>query len=92
MSRLRLFSRGAVDTNIAQNSGVEIKMQDEERAQNFSPLSPETAAETIIDGMARNKFQVYLGKDSSIMNILYRINPRWATHYMFKQMKTLLPD
>lgn len=83
---------GSVDTNIVQNSGVVIEIQDEEVAQSFSPLSPEIAAETIIDGMERNKFQVYIGKDASMMNFLYRINPRWATNFMFKQMKTLLPD
>lgn len=82
---------GAVDTNIAQNSGVVIDVQDEEIQQSFSPLSPEVAAETIINGMERNKFQVYIGKDASMMNILYRINPRWATNFMFKQMKALLP-
>jgi short-subunit dehydrogenase len=83
---------GAVDTNIAQNSGVAIEVQDDERAQDFSPLSPEVAAETIIDGMEHDKFQIYIGRDASMMNILYRINPRWATNFMFKQMEALLPD
>lgn len=83
---------GAVDTNIAQNSGVLIEVQDNERAQSFSPLSPEVAAEKIIDGVERNKFQVYIGRDARMMNILYRINPHWATNFMFKQMKALLPN
>lgn len=83
---------GAVDTNIAQNSGVVIQLRDENRTQNFSPISPEVAAETIIDGIEGNKFQVYIGKDARVMNILYRINPRWATNFMFKQMKTLLAN
>ena len=83
---------GAVDTNIAQNSGVRIKVQDEESVQNFPLLSPEFAADKIIDGMEHNKFQVYIGKDALMMNFLYRINPRWATNFMFKQMKAILPD
>jgi short-subunit dehydrogenase len=83
---------GAVDTNIAQNSGVQIKVQDEKRVQNFPLLSPEVAAEEIIDGMEHNKFQVYIGKDALMMNFLYRINPRWATNFMGKQMKAILPD
>lgn len=83
---------GAVDTNIAQNSGVVLEVRDDEKAQSFSLLSPEVAADKIIDGMERNRFQVYLGKDAHMMNFLYRINPRWATNFMFKQMKTILPD
>ena len=53
---------------------------------------PEIAAEVIIDGMERNKFQVFIGKDANMMNVLYRINPRWATRFMAKQMKALLPE
>jgi short-subunit dehydrogenase len=83
---------GAVDTNIVENSGVVMEMPDDESAQNFTMLPAEVAAETIIEGMERNKFQIYLGKDSNMMNILYRIHPRWATNFMFNQMKTLLPD
>jgi short-subunit dehydrogenase len=83
---------GAVDTDIAKNSGVVIEIHDEERAQSFSPVLPEVAADMIIAGMEQNKFQVYIGKDANMMNILYRINPRWATNFMFKQMKSLLPN
>jgi short-subunit dehydrogenase len=83
---------GAISTNIAQNSGVVIEGVDEEMAHSFSGVTPEVAAATIIDGMKRDKFQVYVGKDARMMNFLYRINPRWATQFMFKQMKALLPD
>lgn len=83
---------GAIDTNIAQNSGVAIEIPDEETANSFSPLPPDVAAGMIINGMEHNKFQIYIGKDARMMNILYRINPRWATNFMFKQMKTLLPN
>ena len=50
----------------------------------------EESAKKIIEGMERDKFQVYVGKDSRMMNILYRIHPRWATNFMSKQMKALL--
>ena len=83
---------GAVDTDIARNSGVVMDLQDEAGTQSFSPLSPKVAAQTIIDGMERDKFQVYIGRDARMMNILYRINPHWATNFMFKQMKGLLPN
>jgi len=82
---------GAVDTNIAQNSGVSMEIEDQEASSSFSPLSPKIAADVIINGMEANKFQVYIGKDANMMNILYRINPRWATRFMANQMKELLP-
>ncbi len=82
---------GAVDTNIAHNSGVSIELPDGESAQNFSPLQPEMAAETIVEAMQRDKFQVYIGRDASLMYFLYRLNPRWAASFMYKQMKALLP-
>lgn len=83
---------GAVDTNIAQNSGVLMEIDDQETSSSFSPLSPEIAADVIIKGMEANKFQVYIGKDANVMNILYRINPRWATRFMANQMRELLPE
>ena len=83
---------GAIDTNIAENSGVVMQLPDEGIADSFSPLAPEIAAQTIIDGIERNKFQIYIGKDSSMMNFLYRIHPHRATKFMFKQMKALLPE
>jgi len=86
---------GAVGTDIARNSGVSFSIlgsAPEELAHSFSPTTPKVAAEIIIDGMEKDRFQVYVGRDATMMNILYRLNPRWATNFMFKQMKALLPD
>jgi NAD(P)-dependent dehydrogenase (short-subunit alcohol dehydrogenase family) len=83
---------GAIATNIAQNSGVAVAGMEDEPAHSFSTVTPEVAAATIVDGMKRDKFQVYIGRDARMMNILYRLNPRWATRFMFNQMKSLLPD
>lgn len=83
---------GAIATDIAKNSGVAIDGMGDEAAQDFSPLAPDVAAEEIIEGMEQNKFQVYVGRDATMMNILYRLSPRRATRFMFNQMKELLPD
>jgi short-subunit dehydrogenase len=83
---------GAVDTNIAHNSGVSIEIEGKEASGVFFPLSPEIAADVIIKGMEANKFQVFIGKDANMMNILYRINPQWATRFMANQMRVLLPS
>lgn len=85
---------GAVATNITQNSGVAINMGSESSAseRRFPTTSPEKAAEIILNGMERDQFQVYVGNDARFMNLLYRLNPRYATRFMFNQMKSLLPS
>lgn len=83
---------GAIATNIAQNSGVMIAGLGNEQAHKFSATTAAVAAETIINGMVRNKFQVFIGQDARMMDLLYRLNPRWATQFMFSKMKALLPD
>jgi len=82
---------GAIDTNISKNSDVAIKGMDE-LSTKFSPTRPEKAAKRIINGMRRDKFQVHIGMDARAMNVLYKINPHWATRFMFRVMKMLLPE
>lgn len=81
---------GAVDTNIAQNSGVSMEIEGNGNSGSFSPLQPEIVADQILNGMESNKFQFIVGEDANMMNILYRINPRWATRFMANQMRVLL--
>jgi short-subunit dehydrogenase len=82
---------GAIATNITENSGIDVPISpDDEAAQSYRSTSAERAAEIIIDGIERNKFQVYVGSDASMMNVLYRLHPKFATRFMFNQMKDLL--
>lgn len=83
---------GAIATNITENSGVQIQANGDTESSNFTPVHVDEAAETIINGMKRNEFQVYVGRDARMMNVLFRLNPKRATHFMFNQMKSLLPD
>lgn len=83
---------GATDTNITKNSGVRVPNQPargQEKAA-FTPLPAARAAEVIVDGIERNKYQVFTGKDSKFFNFLYRLNPRFATRFIAGQMKSLL--
>lgn len=84
---------GAIATNIAQNSGVSIAAPaaSSDAAQSFPTTSASDAAETIINGIEHDRFQVYIGRDAKLMNFLYRLNPKQATRFMYNQMKTLLP-
>lgn len=90
--RVTVVFPGAIATNIAQNSGIAMPMEaDSEAAQGFPMTTAEDAAEIIIKGMERDSFQVYVGNDAKAMNWLYRLNPRWATQFMYNRMKELLP-
>jgi len=82
---------GATATNIAKNSGVEISMpSDGSPKQSMQTLPASEAARLIIQGIEKNKLQIFLGKDSKFMNLLYRFNPVFATNYIAKQMKSLI--
>ncbi|MBI1277709.1 MAG: SDR family NAD(P)-dependent oxidoreductase [Anaerolineaceae bacterium] len=84
---------GAIATNITQNSGVPIPSNAaSESSQSFPTTSADDAAETIIKGMERDQFQVYIGNDAKLMNFLYRLSPKRATQFMYNRMKGLLPQ
>lgn len=90
--RVTVVFPGAIATNITQNSGLAMPKAAGEAGKSFPMTSPEKAAETIINGMEKDKFQVYIGKDAKMMNYLYRLNPRRATRFMYGKMKSLLPS
>ncbi len=91
--RVTLIYPGAIGTNIAQNSGVgdTLKM-DSEAVKNSSikMLMPDKAAAQIIEGMERNAYRVLVGSDASMMDKLYRLNPKFAAELIFKKMRALL--
>ncbi len=89
--RVTVVFPGAIATNISQNSGVNISApSDGASRRSFQMTSSERAAEVIIEGMENNRFQVFIGRDSNMMNLFYRFNPRRATRFMYNQMKSLL--
>lgn len=90
--RVTVVFPGAIATNISTTSGIEMPSgMSAETAESFPMASAEDAADTIIRGMERDAFQVYVGNDAKMMNILYRLNPLRATRFMYNRMKTLLP-
>lgn len=82
---------GATATNITENSGLKVPAGADAKAQDFPMLSAHDAAAIIVNGMEKNKLQIFTGKDSNMMNLLYRLNPKFATDLIAKQMKSLLP-
>jgi short-subunit dehydrogenase len=84
---------GAIATEITRNSGVEVPASGNRDAESskFNPMPPADAARVIIDGIEKNKVRIMVGKDSKFLNILYRISPGYATRFISRQMKSLLP-
>ena len=91
--RVSVVFPGATATNISKNSGVKISInaKNNPKKQDLPTLSAYEAAKIIINGIEKNKPQIFTGRDSKLMNILYRINPVFATNFIAKQMKSLLP-
>ncbi|MFA4996367.1 MAG: SDR family oxidoreductase [Patescibacteria group bacterium] len=82
---------GATKTNIATNSDIGTpKESQNDSSKSFPMLPAEKAAEIIISAIEKNKSMVFTGKDSKFMDILYRLNPIFATNFIEKQMRSLL--
>ncbi|SFF20736.1 SDR family NAD(P)-dependent oxidoreductase [Spirosoma endophyticum] len=77
---------GAIATNITENSGLGKPKASGDSAGRT--LSAGKAAEQILAGMERNQFRVIVGKDAKFLDWLYRLNPRYATHFIQKKMKS----
>jgi short-subunit dehydrogenase len=82
---------GATKTDITKNSGVTAPtVSNTEGSSEFPMLTAEESASIILNGIEKNKPQIFTGKDSRFMNILYRLNPVFATNFIAKKMKSLL--
>lgn len=83
--RVTVVFPGAIATNITENSGLGKPKASADATG--KTLSAEKAAEQILAGMERNQFRVVVGKDAKFLDWLYRLNPRYATHFIQKKMK-----
>lgn len=81
---------GAMQTNIAINSGVEVSEKMQEQGKDFKALSPQKAAAMIIDSIERNDFRLLVGPDARFLDKLYRFNPRRAASFIYRKMQALL--
>lgn len=87
--RVTVVLPGGMDTNIAANSGVTLNSDAAENSS-YKTLSPVKAADLLVEAMEKDKFRALLGSDSKTMDMLYRFNPKYATHMIYKKMKNLL--
>jgi NAD(P)-dependent dehydrogenase (short-subunit alcohol dehydrogenase family) len=80
---------GAVATDIAAHSGVEIHSP-VSTPRSIRALPPREAARIILDGMERDRYRILVGSDAVWMDLLYRISPKRAAHLIFNRMQSLL--
>jgi short-subunit dehydrogenase len=89
--KVTLVFPGAIDTQITENSGVEMDLTSARTKVPFQPLAPQKAAQQIVRGMEREKYQVFVGADSKAMNLLYRLTPKGAVQWMNRLMNAVIP-
>ena len=90
--KVTLVYPGAIGTNIAANSGIEITHNADAEKSSMKALDPGKAAQIIVDAMEHDRYSVLVGPDAKLMNFIYRFNPRAATEFITRQMKSLLPS
>ncbi len=84
---------GAIDTNIVANSGLDqqaMAANADAEASSFKAMPADEAAKQIIAGMEKNAYRILVGRDARMMDMLYRLHPKYAAELIFKQMKSLL--
>lgn len=91
--QVTVIFQGSTATNIAENSGLtDLPGADgEEEQPAIKTMTPEEAAEQIIKAVEKDSYQVYVGRDASLMNFLYRLMPERAARIIYNQMRSLLP-
>lgn len=80
---------GSVSTNIAENSGIDIKGMEGEEAK-YNPLSAAEAATIILDGIEDDELHILVGSDARLMSIANRVAPEAAIRLIQRRMKSLL--
>ncbi|MGI6787372.1 MAG: SDR family NAD(P)-dependent oxidoreductase [Acholeplasmataceae bacterium] len=82
---------GAIATNITANSKVEMKRDESSAKDNkIKMMSADKAADEIVKAMIKGKLYSYVGKDSKIMNFMYRRMPQKTTNLIAKKMASLI--
>jgi NAD(P)-dependent dehydrogenase (short-subunit alcohol dehydrogenase family) len=83
---------GAIGTDIAAHSGVEIGSERDTSEARARTTPPSEAAQKTLDGMEKDSYRVLIGSDASLMDFLYRLSPKRAAGFIFNQMKELLGE
>ena len=88
--RVTVVFPGAIATNIATNSGVDMGASvgtNSNRGGGMMALPAAKAAKIIVNGIERNAYHVFVGKDAASMDKLSRLSPALAARLMGKMMR-----
>ncbi len=80
-----LILPGAVNTNIMENFGVKDGPGNKD-GQASKITQADEAARIMIEAMEKNRYRVFVGKDSKFLDILYRLMPTAASNFIADQM------
>lgn len=80
---------GAIGTNIAANSGLDMTGAGEGKAR--AVVAPKDAGVAIVEAMESNKKRITIGKDASFLWTMNHLSPDLAAGMIYKGMKDLLP-
>lgn len=83
---------GAIGTNIAANSGIDMGGKSAENAaeSGHKTTPPAEAGRVIVEAIEKGSFRATIGKDAATMDKLSRLSPKFATKLIAKQMARLL--
>lgn len=88
--RVTVVFPGAIATNIATNSGVSMGASMSANGKGgggMMALPAAKAAKIIVNGIERNAYHVFVGKDATLIDKLCRISPALAARLMRKMMR-----
>lgn len=81
---------GALDTDIAGNSGAMGGLKLDRAHSPIKLLSAEKAAAKIIRAIEHKRYRALVGTDAALMNFLYNLSPRIATELVSRVMGSVL--
>ena len=87
--RVTAIFPGAIRTDITKNSGVEMPSADAQ-ASRVPMTNPDVAARIMLDGIERDRYHVYVGKDALLMSLAVKVAPRRAALLVRRQMMRVL--
>lgn len=88
--RVTVVFPGAIATNIATNSGVNMGASvstNGNGGESMMALPAAKAAKIIVNGIERNAYHVLVGKDAALMDKLSRLSPALAARLMGKMIR-----
>lgn len=86
--RVSVVFPGAIRTNIMENSQVDRgpSVGDNEKMASKITSAP-AAAKIILDGMEKDKYRIFVGNDSKVMDLFYRLMPKKAASFIAEKLK-----